>query len=266
MGSKVRLHETMGLQAKEQTVGMTPGSPFRAQPLLSLERRLNNFTKTPLRELLEKTVVASRQFNRDHPTWSDRGDLAHVFVLEKGFAFKFEILPGGQRHIADFYGPGSICNWSRLNAFEEQDDLVFKARSSVTLLDAHRLNDLFEQQPGIGSAIKRHELARVMRTTQRVRSLISRNAADKMLVTLLDIFDEFAIVGIESDWLDLPFTQQELADLLGVTPVHVSRVLAKLEEDGVIERARRRILLRDKASIKRELAYRHFFGPGKRSV
>ena len=256
----MRLNKSINSQATARPLSNLAPWSLRHQPLAALERRLSTFSSNDYRDILATTIVTSRQFNRDHPSWSDRGDLGHIFVLEKGFAFKFEILPGGQRHIADFYGPGSICNWSRLNDFEEQDDIVFKARSSVTLLDARKLSELFRERPGIASTVKRHELARVMRTTQRVRSLISRNAADKLLVTLLDLLDEYAIVGMENEWLELPFTQQELADLLGVTPVHVSRVLSKLEDDGVIQRDRRSILLRDQAGIKQELAYRHFFG------
>ena len=255
----MKLNEITGQRDYSKASARTGVWPARQQPLAALEHRLRAFSNREGVEALTETIQTTRQFNRDQPSWSDRGDLANVFVIEKGFAFKFEILPGGQRHIADFYGPGAICNWSRLNAFEEQDDIVFKARTSVTLLDARKLATLFERNVNLASIVKRHELARAMRTTQRVRSLISRNAADKLLVTLLDLMDEFAIAGLESEWIDLPFTQQELADLLGVTPVHVSRVLSKLEEDGIIQRDRRLILLRDQARIKHELAYRHFF-------
>ena len=258
----MKLNEIASQRAYDQAAGR-PASWTAQRPLAALEHRLRAFSSRDGTEALTETIQTTKQFNRDQPSWSDRGDLSNVFVIEKGFAFKFEILPGGQRHIADFYGPGAICNWSRLNDFEQQDDIVFKARTMVTLLDARKLATLFERNASLASLIKRHELARAMRTTQRVRSLISRNAADKLLVTLLDLMDEFAVAGMENEWIDLPFTQQELADLLGVTPVHVSRVLSKLEEDGIIERDRRLILLRDQARIKHELAYRHFFSSGR---
>src|SRR3546814_6028352 len=40
---------------------------------------------------------------------------------------------------------------------------------------------------------------------------------------------------------DLPVTQEQLADLLGLTPVHINRTLKELERAGAVARAGRRI-------------------------
>lgn len=229
------------------------------EPLSLLVRRLQNFSSRLSRDDLADTILGHKIFGNDEPSWADRGHLANLFVLEQGFAFKFEILPNGQRHIADFFGPGAICNWSRLSAFEEQDDIVFKAHSVATLLDARKLSELLDDRPGIASVFKRHELARTMRATQRIRALIARNTTEKLLVVLLDLYDEFATAGFENDRIPLPFTQQELADLLGVTPVHISRTFSRLEEDGMVERNKRSIRLKNVAALRESLAYRNFF-------
>ena len=238
---------------------------YPREPLALLVRRLHNFSGRLIRDDLSETILTQKQFAIDHPTWSDRGDLAHLFILERGFAFKFEIMPNGQRHIAEFYGPGAICNWSRLNTFEKQDDIVFKAQSVVTLLDARKLETLLDERPGIASVFKRHELARAMRTTQRIRALISRSGTEKLLFVLLDILDEFGTTGMMPEWLYIPFTQQELADLLGVTPVHVSRTFSRLEEDGIILREKRSVKLLNTKQLREGLAYRRFFRTGSPS-
>lgn len=229
------------------------------EPLALLERRFRNLSPRISCDEVLPLIVARRQFDQDQPSWSDRGDLAHLFVLESGFAFKFEILPNGQRHIADFFGPGAICNWSRLNQFEQQDDIVFKARSTVTLLDAKKLAVLLDDRASLASAFRRHELARTMRTTQRIRSLIARGATEKMIIVLLDLFDEASTIGHTPEFLPLNFTQQEIADLLGVTPVHVSRTFSKLEEDGVVLRDRKSFKLIDPAGLRERLAYKSYF-------
>src|SRR3546814_8620791 len=40
---------------------------------------------------------------------------------------------------------------------------------------------------------------------------------------------------------DLPVTQEQLADLLGLTPVHINRTLKELERAGAVARSGRRI-------------------------
>ncbi|EDL49703.1 Crp/Fnr family transcriptional regulator [Erythrobacter sp. SD-21] len=227
-------------------------------------QRLGNFSGRFLRDDLSDIIVGQKTFPNDQPSWSDRGHLSNLFILQQGFAFKFEILPNGQRHIADFFGPGAICNWSRLSAFEEQDDILFKAHSVATILDARKLEALLDDKPGLASIIKRHELARTMRVTQRVRALISLSATESLLVVLLDLYDEFATAGFVDDRIPMPFIQQELADLLGVTPVHISRTFSRLEEDGIVERNNRSIRLTDATKVRESLSYRSFFHSGGR--
>ena len=44
---------------------------------------------------------------------------------------------------------------------------------------------------------------------------------------------------------ELPMTQEQLADAVGLTSVHVNRVLKRLGEDGLIRRDRRTIVIED---------------------
>lgn len=49
---------------------------------------------------------------------------------------------------------------------------------------------------------------------------------------------------------DLPLSQEELADVLGITPVHANRTVAQLDETGLIERKGRRITIRDLPGLR----------------
>ncbi|MWV27193.1 Crp/Fnr family transcriptional regulator [Aurantiacibacter rhizosphaerae] len=234
-------------------------SPGFSHPLGALEKRLKNFSARSSVEDIAEVICGTRSFRRDQPAWADRGDLANLFVLESGWAYKFAILAGGRRHISEFFGPGAICNWSRLSDFEEQGDILFKAGAKVTMLNASALNILLEEQPGLGAVVRQHEIARTLRTTQRVRTVISSAATEKLLFLLLDLQSEATAVGLDPIWLALPFSQIEMADILGLTPVHVSRTFAKLEEDGLITKDGRYVQLHDVTQIRETLSYRAFF-------
>jgi CRP-like cAMP-binding protein len=48
--------------------------------------------------------------------------------------------------------------------------------------------------------------------------------------------------GLAKDYgYDLPMTQEQIADAVGLTPVHVNRTLKALEEDGLVIRTKRNI-------------------------
>jgi CRP-like cAMP-binding protein len=49
---------------------------------------------------------------------------------------------------------------------------------------------------------------------------------------------------------ELPMTQEQLGDALGLTPVHVNRVLKSLETDGLIARKKRQVSVIDWAGLR----------------
>ena len=168
-------------------------------------------------------------------------------------------MPKGQRHIAEMYGPGSIVNWSRLSSFIEQDDVLFKARSRVSYLDRHALTDLLRANTAFETAVKRHELARAMRASQRTRALISLPATDRLLFLFLDLVNEYHAAGHTHEWLRLPFVQGEIADFVGMTPVHISRTFKSLVEDGIVQRSASRFRFTDIGKTEASLDYRRYF-------
>ena len=232
--------------------------PDISTSLGAFQRRLQNFDHHANVEDLTPLISGTRAFERDHPAWAERGDLANLFVLETGWAYKFRILHGGRRHISEFFGPGAICNWSRLSDFEEQGDILFKAGAKVSMLDASALDTVLQEQPGLGAVVRRHEIARTMRTAQRVRSVISSPATEKLLTLILDLDNEARAIGRDPIWIVLPFSQIEIADILGLTPVHVSRTFAKLEEEGVFSRDGRHLRLRGAEGLRKSLGYKCF--------
>lgn len=209
---------------------------------------------------LNDLILGTRRYDRDQPAWAERGDLAHICVLEDGWAYKFCFFPDGRRHIPDFFGRGAICNWFGSDPFGEQDDILFKAGATVAFLDRRGLEELLRNNPTLAASIERHELARSMRATQRVRAFISLTAKQKFLLLLLDIASELDPWGSREGWHKLPMLQIELADCLGITPVHVSRLCVKLERQGLIERSREnQFRLCDPRAIEQMLTYRDFF-------
>jgi CRP-like cAMP-binding protein len=68
------------------------------------------------------------------------------------------------------------------------------------------------------------------------------------------ILCEFALrqekAGLAKDSkYDLPLTQEQLADAVGLTPVHINRTLKALEASGLIERDRRSLTIADWSAL-----------------
>lgn len=207
---------------------------------------------------LTDCVIERVRFERDKPLWAEPDTSKKLYIIDEGFAFDFTILTGGKRHIFDFYGPGALCNWSRPERADTPERIVFKSRTNVLIVDRDAMAELFQGNPALSTAIKRHELARAMRVSQRVRALISLPAKDRLRMLLLDIAEEYDWSGEEQDWLPMPLTQEEVGDLIGTTSVHVSRTFSSLEQGGEIERRGSAFRLTDINDMRQRMSYRSF--------
>ena len=72
-----------------------------------------------------------------------------------------------------------------------------------------------------------------------------RTPPERLAHFLLEIYSRLEAVGLASeDSFDLPFSQEVMSDVLGLSVPHLNRTLAKLRSDGLIEVAAHRIRLR----------------------
>jgi CRP-like cAMP-binding protein len=204
-------------------------------------------------------VRTVRQVESEIISWDDPDVDQAVHVLLDGAAYRFVHLIGGRRHIDDVFGPGSICNADRIYDPDHRVNLAFKRGSLVAMADPGAMAALLDSAPRLADAIEHQEAARARRLWQRVRTLISLPAPHRVTTFLLDLVDEFRIADPAREWVPYVLTQEEIADTLGLTEVHVNRVLARMEGVNEIERKRGAFRLPNAARLRRQLHYRPTF-------
>lgn len=111
----------------------------------------------------------------------------------------------------------------------------------------------------VHNALRRNEVLRELRAAQRTRALIQMSGADRVRILLLDLLDEQEACGLQCDKIALPLTQAELSDAIGLTPVHFSRMIGKLEDTGEIVREDVSIRLTDRDGMEASLGYKRFY-------
>ena len=89
---------------------------------------------------------------------------------------------------------------------------------------------------------------------EHIVSLGRRSATERLAHLFCELQLRLALVDLaDANGYDMPVTQADIADMLGLTPVHVNRSLQDLRRSGLIALRDRRLILRDLAAL-RELA------------
>jgi CRP-like cAMP-binding protein len=120
--------------------------------------------------------------------------------------------------------------------------------------------------PRFAGAFWWSSLQREAMLRERVVALGRRNARARLAYLFCEFYWRYeAIDQVLDHTLVLPLTQAELGDTLGMTAIHVNRVLSDMRDDGLLQRSRARIELTDfeglKALAEIDREYLHYSAP-----
>jgi CRP-like cAMP-binding protein len=210
--------------------------------------KLHNGTNLSAEDgVLLEALFTNRRFIEPRDDIVRDGEPAgEVRVILEGFACRYKLMPGGKRVITAYLLPGDFCNL--------HVPLLGKMDHSVGALMKCSVADL-HQSDVLNILDSRPRIARALWWTTLVDEAISREwlanigrrSADKKLAHLLcELRLRLENVGLATqDSMTLPLTHDELADTLGISTVHVSRVLQQLKSDNLVATKGREFLFPD---------------------
>ncbi|MCZ7676166.1 MAG: Crp/Fnr family transcriptional regulator [Roseovarius sp.] len=210
---------------------MTPAetSPFT--------RKLSAFVDLSEAEL----AVLARLHGRRRSFVAGR-DMAHqgqsdhaAYILSRGWVCSYKIQPDGTRQIVDFQVPGDFLGLRSVllrtsdHSFEPIVDIEAVEVLASDLLEA------FAHTPRLAAAVLWAASRDEAMVVEHLVSIGRRGADARMAHFLLELSSRLALVGMGSrEGYDCPLTQNHLADTLGLSAVHVNRVLRQLRESGLV--------------------------------
>lgn len=158
-----------------------------------------------------------------------------AYILAKGWVCSYKILPNGTRQIVDFQIPGDFLGL-RSVLFRTADHNI----EPVTLVEASEvmitdLLDAFAQTPRLATAVLWAASRDEAMVVEHLVGIGRRNAVERTAHYLLEFGARLKLVGLATrTGYDCPLSQYMLADALGLSAVHVNRVLRQLREMGLL--------------------------------
>lgn len=181
----------------------------------------------------------------------DRPD--HVHLMLKGWACRYKLLPDGTRQITALLLPGDFCD-THITLFEKMDHAIGTLTESEVAVISRRTMRELSERPGIARALWWGSLVDEAVLRAWIVNMGRREAFDRLAHLVCEVHARLHHVGLAPDGsFGLPLTQDDLADALGLTPVHVSRTLKRLREEGLMTFRRGQIVVTDMPRLK-ELA------------
>jgi CRP-like cAMP-binding protein len=213
---------------------------------------LTDGDRTVLQDLTSRTRRVAR-----HSDISPEGQRPeNVHLVMEGFACRYKTLRDGRRQIVAFLVPGDFCDL-HVAILGEMDHSIGTGWG-CTIVDIPRatIEDLTAHHPRITRALWWATLVDEATLREWLVNMGQREAERQTAHLVCELLVRLQMVGlVTEDSFEFPITQEDLADTLGVTSVHVNRVLQDLRAQGLLEWKSKRLRIPD---VERLMAFAEF--------
>ncbi len=184
-----------------------------------------------------------------------RPESAHLIV--DGWAYRCNIATNGHRVITGLFLPGDLCDIS-VYLLPQMDHSVI-ALTPVKLLEIDRRQcDRMTASPAILRTIMRDQLISAAIQRRWLVGMGQRDALGRMAHFLCELFvRQRGIRAGRTTSCSMPMRQHELAEVLGMSVIHVNRTLTRLRDDGLIQLRQKTLTIPDFAALSRACEFTH---------
>lgn len=196
-----------------------------------------------------KALAKATEKPRKIPTKRDlirEGDRpGPCFVMLEGWACKYQLMPSGTRQILAFMMPGDSCDL-HVGLLAEMDHSIQTITPSLVVkIEQLEVVELMDH-PGLAKAMYTAQMVDEGIMRAWITSMGRRTSRERVAHLMCELYVRARNVGLtDQDSVTLPLSQALLADSLGMTAVHLNRVLRELRELGAMELQRGKLVITD---------------------
>ncbi|HEY3610476.1 MAG TPA: Crp/Fnr family transcriptional regulator [Pseudonocardiaceae bacterium] len=190
-------------------------------------------------------ALGDRRRFAEHDVLLRQGDPTdHVLVLLAGWVRVYSTNVVGQEVVLAIRGPGDVLG--ELGALHGWTRTVsLRAMEPVRVLQLRRQQfvDCLRERPDIAIALVKQVSTRLRDTETALQEFATQDVSRRVAGHLLRIARQHGVEGPDGIELDIPLSQQEIANRVGASPRGVARAMAMLRDRGMLTTARRRIVI-----------------------
>jgi CRP-like cAMP-binding protein len=163
-------------------------------------------------------------------------------VLVAGYAYRQKQTADGLRQIVSLHIPGDALDLQQIYLEVADHSVQMLTRGQAAIVEQSHIRRLLAANLEVSTAVFTAVLIEGSIFREWVLNVGRRVARTRMAHLLCEFALRMEKVGLAgADGFELPITQEQLADALGLTPVHVNRTLKTLEATDLITRNKRTI-------------------------
>jgi len=244
-------------------------NPSQAHPLV---RKLESVLELSAaeREAIEALPLAPRTLKADQDIVRAYDQPAQCCLILEGFALRYKLMDGGKRQIFSFHIAGDIPDLHSLHLEVMDHNIGTLAGSRVAFIPHDAMRSLMANHPRVGDALWRNAFIDAALSREWMASIGRREAYGRIAHLMCELFLRLRTIGLaDGSSFEMPITQEDLGDALGLSSVHVNRTLQELRGNGLVSWTRGCWTVVDWEALKKaaefDATYLHLRDPARQA-
>jgi CRP-like cAMP-binding protein len=179
-----------------------------------------------------------------------------VYIIQSGWACSYKDLPDGRRQVISFPLPGDCVGLH--SALLRASDHSFRALTDaiVSSIEVATIMELIDEQPRLRTALLWSVARDEAMVVEHLVNVGRRNALERAAHFFMELAERLTLVGLATETqFECPLNQYVLADALGLSPIHVNRVLRQLREQNLLTIKAGKVIINDLPGLRSLAGY-----------
>jgi CRP-like cAMP-binding protein len=224
--------------------------------LAALVRRLqtsSGISEEDIREVHELPITV-REYPAERAVVRDGERATECCLIAEGFCVRSKTISDGRRQILSIHIPGEIPDLMSLFLHVMDHDLSTLTPCTLGFIKHETLQKLHRRRPNVAEMFWRDTLIDSAMFREWIVNVGQRPAPARLAHVMVELRERLKVIGrADGNRFDMPLTQEQIGEALGITAVHANRVIKQLRQDGIVDLHRGRVTVLDEGKFQ-ELA------------
>ena len=202
-------------------------------------------------QVIRGLISETREVPADRYVIRGGEQLNSSLLLLDGWLARCKDQRSGERQMLEIHVPGDFADLHSFTLKRLDHDVVSLTKCVVGVVPHERLKIVTERYPHLTRVYWLSTNIDASISREMTFSLGQRPAIARIAHLFCELHARLSIIDRTSgETFEFPLTQRELAECLGLTVVHVNRMLQELRQKGVVEAENRQVTILDRPALE----------------
>ncbi|MRG57457.1 helix-turn-helix domain-containing protein [Phyllobacterium sp. SYP-B3895] len=217
--------------------------------LLNLESR--DIVSEEEKSLLRSIITRGRQFEIDEDLVREGSRPTYSTLMLEGFAARYKVLDDGSRQITSLHIPGDFVDLHAFPLKIMDHGIVALSPCRVAFADHSALKTVTETVPHLTRLLWLSTLIDGAIHREWIVAMGRRSKKAHLAHLICELYVRLQVVRLTTDQsFHLPLSQVELADVVGISVVHLNKTLQSLRREKLVTWINRTVTIVDWEALK----------------